>query len=301
MQIASGVQDTSVFPRVRPRRLSNDADTGHRLSNYGFCVLPISLYPQRMTLTVRGDEERRSAPYVSFTALKKLLARMAVEGGPPGRVDKSYLTGMSGGYQAQLLLALRSLDLIVMDGSPTDDLKRLTADLDGELPAFMQRKVTFLYPEAVELAKTSGTAAQLAEKFKEAFGFTGSTLEGAIRFYLDASQFASMPLSINFRAPKRARKPNARRTAPAKAKGSDDSRDKQDSPKIAPMLSSTQRVELSSGGNLVVTMTVDLFSLSDDDRTFVFDLIDRMKTYKGTVRDDKSSLTDPDNQGGDGE
>ncbi len=251
-------------------------------------------------------EQRRLAPYVSFAAFRKLLDRMAGEHGPPGRIDRSYLTGMSGGYQAQLLAALRSLELIDSEGVPTQELKRLTADLEAELPGFMQRRVALLYPEAVALAEANGSAGQLAEAFRSVFGFTGSTLESAIRFYLDASQFAGMRLSAHFRPPTRGRKARVRRSPTPSSTKATAPRVRDDAqstppPTVGAVPSSTQRVELSSGGNLVLTMSVDLFSLTDDDRTFVFDIVDRVKAYKGASGPaPQASPAEPPSQDGSG-
>jgi len=239
-------------------------------------------------------------PYVSFVAVKKQLERMAGEHGPPGRVDRSYLTGMSGGYQGQILSALRSLDLINSDGVPTDELGRLVAALDAELPAFMQRKVAVLYPDAVDLAKQNGTAGQLHDLFRQQYGITGSTLDSAIRFYLEASKFAGLPVSTHFRPPSRTRK--ARKAAPSNTRAKEASAgatSSPEAPKIGTMPSSTQRVELGSGGSLVVTMSVDLFSLTDDDRTFVFDIIDRMKKYRDAPPPSGNSPVEPSSQDGD--
>lgn len=254
-----------------------------------------------MTATENVATPQRTAPYVSFGALRKLLDRMADEHGAPGRVDRSYLPGMSGGYQSQLLSSLRSLGLIDTDGTPSTDLKTIVSDLDTEFPAFMQRTVEMLYPEAVALARSNGSQGQLEESFRSVFGFSGSTLESAIRFYLDASQFAGMPVSAHFRAP--ARPKPRRRAAPSKTKASKpadgDTADSPEQPRLGAMPSSTQRVELSSGGSLVVTMTVDLFSLTDADRTFVFDIVDKMKSYKDVAQPPKDLASDPSSQGGD--
>jgi hypothetical protein len=233
-----------------------------------------------MTTAENSTDTRRTPPYVSFTALKKLLNRMAGEAGPPARVDRSYLTGMSGGYQAQILSALRSLNLIDRDGTPSPELKQLTADLDAELPGFMQRKVVEIYPEADALAKGNGSSGQLEESFRSVFGVSGSTLESAIRFYLDASQFAGVPVSAHFKPPARSR-PRVKRTkgnTSAKSALSSPA-EPSEAPRMGHMPSSTQRVDLGSGGSLVVTATLDLFSLNDEDRTFVFEIVDKVRAY----------------------
>jgi hypothetical protein len=237
-----------------------------------------------MTDTTVAEETRRVAPYVSFSAFRKLLDRMASEGGPPGRVDRSYLRGMSGGYQAQLLAALRSLGLIDLAGVPTPDLFRITKSPGEELPLFMQQTIFKLYPEVVDLAERNGSAGQLVELFKLLFSVQGSTLEGAIRFYIDASNYAGIPVGAHFRAPTRPRPVGAAPRRPAlKAAPQKNVSSAPSHGGTSALGASTQRVALESGGSLVLTVNVDIFGLSEADRTFVFDLVDRVKKYQATT------------------
>ena len=39
-------------------------------------------------------------------------------------------------------------------------------------------------------------------------------------------------------------------------------------------------VRLQSGGTLMLSATLDLFSLNTDDRKFIFELIDKLESYK---------------------
>ena len=244
-----------------------------------------------------GAEIRRPVPYVSFSALRKLLERMVSEGAPPGRVDRTYLTGMSGGYQNQITAALRALGLVDALSSPTRELMSLVSNLEAELPAFMQRSIAILYPEANALAQRNGSAGQLADVFRSEYGIQGSTLENAIRFYLDACAFAGVPTGTHFKAPVRARKSPAKKVPQPKVDapfGPVRAPADQPHPAMA-MPSSTERVDLASGGHLVLTMAVDLFALDEKDRAFVFDIIDRVKGYK-SERDAPTLLRDFDSE-----
>lgn len=240
-----------------------------------------------MTTATEPVEARRYVPYVSFATLQNLLIRMANEGAPPDRIDRSYLSGMSGGYQAQLLGAMRALGLIDLEGAPTAELHTLTTVLDREFPGFMQRQISQLYPEANAL--TRGTALQLNDVFKEQYGISGSTIQGAIRFYLDACKFAGVEVSPHFKAPTRARSTSALRRPQPMTSGKRPSGGRK--PGTATTVafsntsaSNTERVELNSGGSLTLTMTLDLFALSQEDRAFVFDLIDRVQGYKALIQ-----------------
>lgn len=239
---------------------------------------------------VEVESSERRVPYVSFTAFKKLLDRMTGEVGPPNRVDRTYLVGMSGGYQAQLLAALRALGLIDEAGRSTPTLRSLTHALDQELPGFMQQQVQLLYPEAVELAAANGSAGELHDLFRQHYGVSGSTLESAVRFYLDASAFAGMQVSPHFRAPTRAKARKTPKMTPMKTATTRASEPTtSDQPTMGVMPSSTQRVNLASGGNLVLTMTADLFSLTDSDRDFVFGIVDQVRSYRQRHEGDPST------------
>lgn len=230
------------------------------------------------------EAKRLPPPYVSFTTLRKQLERMARQG-VPNRVDRSYLHGMSGGYQNQIFAALKGLGLTDDVGAPTADLESLVEsgemELDLELGLFLQKKINELYPEMLDLAAKNGTAAQLATLFREKYGIGGTTLSAAIRFYLEASKFAGMPVGALFKVPPRASRATGVRKAAKKAPQGAATASPPVSPdpsSVSPM-ASTLRVPLSSGGSVVLTTAVDLVALSPDDRTFVFELIDKVKGY----------------------
>lgn len=228
--------------------------------------------------------ERPQVPYVSFATFRKLIERMHEEGGPPARIDRSYLSGMSGGYQAQVLVALRTFGLTTEDGHPTDSLRSIAANPDQELIPHLQQEAHFLYPEMMDLAARNGTAAQLAQLFRDKYAISGSTLTGAIRFYLAVSEFAGLPIGKHFKAPKRASRATPdKKTASTSPRRPRLVRPELDMP-IAASQANTIRVPLSSGGQIVLTTAVDLMELSSEDRTFVFDLIDKAKAYTATQR-----------------
>jgi len=179
------------------------------------------------TATATTDAAPDNSPvYVSFRTIINLIERMEREG-IPTQIDKSYLSNLAGGYQSQVLLALRSLDLI----GPNYEVRDLLRDIVTK-PS--ERKVTFktlverLYPWALELG-TTATQLQLNDAFKahgERLG--ANTREKAITFYLQAAQYAGIRLSPFFKgnrpstngsegpAPSRPRPPR-RRGRPTKA------------------------------------------------------------------------------------
>jgi hypothetical protein len=161
-------------------------------------------------------------PYISFRTLLNLIERMADEG-IPRRIDRSYLGGLSGGYQTQVMAALRGLGLIGDEGAVQDRLIELVGsptDRQELIGAILRER----YPEAVRLGAANATQGELEDSFRP-FGITGATLRKAVVFYLHAAQFAGIPVSPFFKAPStsseggtaRRRRPRATgaKTAPA--------------------------------------------------------------------------------------
>lgn len=232
-------------------------------------------------------------PYVPFTTVIGLLERM-VKDGIPNRVDRSYLTGMSGGYQSQVIAALRALGWIDEDtGNPTLDLYQLVEHPD-DWPAKLSSQVGWLYAGQVELADQNATQLQLEESFRRDFGLSGSTLRKAIKFFLDIADFVGMQRSPHWSVPKRPSRPSSGLAKSSPKKGRPGTK-KPDAPadatgSAAPIGRGSQAVTLKSGGTVVLSMSVDLFSLDESDRQFVFGLIDQMKGYEQRPR--------PSDQGG---
>src|SRR6266550_5425205 len=148
-----------------------------------------------------ADKETKWVPpYVAFPTLTSLIDRMKQEGGAPPRIDRSYLRSFSGGYQSQVIAALKSLSLV---DENTNVSAELTALVDGDRDSRGQiigDIVRRLYPEPVRLGSIKATQGQLEDAFRE-YGLSGDTLRKAIAFYLGAAKYANVPVSSNFRVP----------------------------------------------------------------------------------------------------
>jgi hypothetical protein len=149
-------------------------------------------------LNASATEARWTPPYVSFKTLMTIVTKMEAEGTPP-RIDRSYLEKFAGGYQTQIIAALRSLDLIDTKGEVQPSLVELVDD--GEHRAESVAKfVRQFYPEPVRLGTVNATQGQLEEAFRD-YGVSGDTLRKAIGFYMAAAKYAQVPVSKNFRVP----------------------------------------------------------------------------------------------------
>ncbi len=138
-------------------------------------------------------------PYFAFKTLTNLLVRME-EHGPPPRIDRSFLSNISFSVQPQVMAGLRSLGLIEPDGEVRPLLAQLAQQPD-ERPRLIGEILRNRFPEAVELGEHKATHQQLEEVFK-GYGVTGETLRKAVGFYLQAADYAQLPVSPHFKKPR---------------------------------------------------------------------------------------------------
>lgn len=168
---------------------------------------------------MESQTERPTAAYFAFKTLTNTLTKME-EHGPPTRVDRTFLSEMSGAAQTQFIAGLKALGLIDADGVVQPRLTALVSDPDGRqvlLGTILRER----YPKAVALGATNATTGELVEAFNEAFGIQGDTARKAIAFYLQAAKYAgNVPLSPNFKTPTvRTGGGSKKRGRPAKVEG----------------------------------------------------------------------------------
>jgi hypothetical protein len=211
---------------------------------------------------------RTVVPYVPFKTF--LTALEALEQDLPNQLDRSLWPSYSGAIQGQLLGAFRFLGLMDDGNCPTPALREMLGKRESRrdlLRALLERHYAPLV--GLDLPRTSPR--QLDEAMRQ-YGLSGATHKKAISFFLQAAQYAGLPLSVLLKAKTRTAAFGRRRPgAPAPAgKGGE-----------TPPSSVSKTVVLRTGGTLTVTASLDLFSLGAEDRKFVFDLIDRLQEYEG--------------------
>ncbi len=222
-------------------------------------------------------EEKSAAVYVSWQTFKNAIESLAE--GIPNRIDRSTFPGLSGGVQSQLLAGLKFLGLITEDNKPTPGLHTLAVH-DEEtrkerLLALLQTRYSELF--SLDLVKT--TPNELSARMSEAYNVTGDTKEKAIRFFLSAVSYVGTPVSRLFKISGVTTTSNGvrtRRRTPGRSKPPAIAEPKN---QIQPQ-GTSRVVSLASGGTLTLAASLDLFSLSPDDRKFVFELIDKLDGYE---------------------
>jgi Family of unknown function (DUF5343) len=164
-----------------------------------------------------GHKSEWSPPYVPFKTLLNLIVKMEEEG-VPNRIDKSFLSYLSGGTQSHVWASMRSLGLIDENRVPTQLLSDLVKAGDSRPQMFRQ-----LLEDKFSWATSLGSAAthlELVEAFTSHSPNLGTpTRDKALSFYLAAASYAGLPLSKWFKskpgAGSSSRRTTTRRPKPA--------------------------------------------------------------------------------------
>ena len=139
--------------------------------------------------------QRRAAtpPYPPFGAFRKFLEK--ISSGVPSRIDKGVLPSTSHIIKLQLTSALRYLDLVAPDRTPTDKLKRLVKAPTSERKGLLREIIVAAYPFLfVEFDLRNATTEQVEQKFRE-HGRSGDTLRKSVAFFVAACNEASVEVS----------------------------------------------------------------------------------------------------------
>lgn len=234
-------------------------------------------------------------PYMAFQTFWSFIEEVGSRPRPP-RIDRSMMGSKSGTDQAGLMAALTGFGLIGPDQKVETALEELAAAPPEQRKAKLAHLIRRYYPEQVRVSEENGTEQQLRESLKTAFNLeSADTRRKAMTFFLHAARTAGLPLSPYFPAirsgsgapgvprPKRTTVKKPRAGGTAGANGSSTST----TPQTA--AGDTYTVSLQSGGTVSVAVSVNLFSLTTEDRTFVIDLVDKLKGYKH----DESAVPEP--------
>ena len=167
----------------------------------------------------RGSESHgNTAVYIPFKTFQTSLD-VFTEGLPP-KLDRSAWPTLSSVVRGQVLGGYKFLGLVDKDGAVQQELHELVETKDtARGKEIVAELLTSCYPKIADLAEHNGTIQNLQDAMRE-LRVSGSTLEKAIRFWVDGAKYAGVrhptswekiPRSIN----------NAR---PRKPKGPDDNK-----------------------------------------------------------------------------
>lgn len=141
-----------------------------------------------------GAPKGRTPPYIAYKTLLTLLQEFKVNGLPP-QIDRSVLTRFAGGLQGQIMLALRSLDLMDENKRPTPKLGALVEAY--ETPRFKEELrpiIEATYPTVLKLDLMTATPSMFADAFKNSTDAKEDVLRKCRTFFLHAAKDVGLPI-----------------------------------------------------------------------------------------------------------
>jgi hypothetical protein len=231
---------------------------------------------------------RGAAPYISFWTFIRLLDHLN-KTAMPRQVDRKYVGKLLGdGIAPQIVIALKWLGLIEEDGQPTEDFRELvqTHTRKQALSRILLDRYDLVFA-GVDLANCS--PAELDEVFQEAFPGGEGTRQRSAAFLTLAAKSAGMPVDPRLTEQPRERrggKPQAQKDGERARGAAVQNCDPQDGKAMRPQGGLTGEgmsgkvVTLRSGGTVALSYAADLFTLSRQDRDFLFNLIDQLTEYE---------------------
>lgn len=200
--------------------------------------------------------------------------------GLPNRIDASVFAPYSTSVRSHLLSAFRFLGLIDQDGGAEESLVTLLNDRPNFIANF-RAVIERAYSDVIDLAKQNASQRQL-EDVMRGYGVQGATLQKAVRFYLQAAEYAGLPVSYLWRktkplssGPERRRSSATRRRERAYAPSSGSENGLQ---AHANGLDSEDAITLrfESDGGVALHIGPAISRMNDGNEAFVLALVDRL-------------------------
>lgn len=221
-------------------------------------------------------------PYVAFRTF--LTALEHLEQGLPNQIDRSVWPSFSGASQGHLIAAFKFLGLIDDNNQTQPILERLVEDKENR-KAILQQILKEKYADLFSIGLTKASPKQLDEAMAK-YGVKGSTHQKAISFFLQAAQYAELPLSPfltnkvrSLSLTKRRKGTKSRDTTRDTITTTDENLQTNDSI-VAQAQGHFKTVKLRSGGSLTLSASINIFDMTAEDRQLLFELIDKLNSYE---------------------
>ena len=199
-------------------------------------------------------------PYISFNTFKTLL------------------------YGSKLMGGLRFLGLLDGD-KPTKELEILvSSSLGDERSQIFVNILTKSYRNIPFEELARATPSMIKEWFR-VYPVDGHTLRKATTFFINAAREAQIPMSNSIIKMTKSRRINSQQQIKSLNAASEEiATINKRTPAVNKLqdsetLRNSTTIPLSNGGTVVVDVAVNLFSLSEEDRSFVFSIVDLAKSY----------------------
>jgi hypothetical protein len=145
---------------------------------------------------VRSNSRKRLPPYISYRTFQNFIDRL--QEGIPARIDRSYWGDrLSGSNGTQLMTALRFLNLVDVNGTPTSHLRLLVSTRGVQKKETLRQiaSESFVFLSDGSFDIQTATYAQLEESFRRTFELTDSVNRKCVKFFVTLASDAGMPLS----------------------------------------------------------------------------------------------------------
>lgn len=240
--------------------------------------------PQALAETAQDAVQHKTpAPYLPFRTFQSAIE--SLEHGIPKKLDRTMWPSQSGLVQSQILMAFRFLGLVDQEDHPTEFLHSLVSVKENR-PDTMQIVLMTSYSNVVEHDLTKMTPKMIEDEM-DRYHVSGETKRKAVTFFLRAAKFAGMPMHPLLSSMVRNTGPRKRRSkVPTLPKMNDV--DSGSSPLQSPAAHATT-VHLSKGAVVTMTIAGDPFTLPQDERTFVFGLVDAIQAWTAAHPSDEES------------
>jgi hypothetical protein len=223
-------------------------------------------------------------PLIAYKTFRTFLESLRVT--MPDHIDRSIMHSYSGGVQSQLVQLFKQFKLVEPNAAPSDRLKALVAsdgpDRQAKLAEIVREAYPFLF--APDFPMLSATGKQLADAFT-ATGITGDSIRKAIVFFLAAAKEAGIQTSPFFKKLKLRAGQNGIKRAQRVQTDDDPLADEEEEPDDSGPANASKRgssrtITLRGGGSATLLFDVDVWSMTPEDQTFVFEMIKRMTEYE---------------------
>jgi hypothetical protein len=230
------------------------------------------------------EPTKRVPPYLPFKTFLSSLD--ALSHGVPPKLDRTLWRSQSGVTQGLIMNAYRFFGLVEDSNLDSSDSSTEYLDQMAKHPDKRPEVLRFLIETQYEpiLEKhdlTKMTLKMLEDAFDREFSVSGGTKQKAITFFLKAAKFADMPLSPYLVSLLRAtRKKRGPRQRGQQENGITEQAHVDSIPAHIHEAASTHSVRLVSGGTLTVSITANPFKMPQEDRQFVFSIVDQLQKYE---------------------
>ena len=226
-------------------------------------------------------------PYISFNTFKTLLYWLEKEG-VPLRIDRSFWKEkFSGANGSKLMGGLRFLGLLDGD-KPTKELEILvSSSLGGERSQIFVNILTKSYRN-IPFEELARATPNMIKEWFMVYPVDVHTLRKATTFFINAAREAQIPMSNSIIKMTKSRRINSQQQIKSLNAASEEiATINKRTPAVNKLqdsetLRNSTTIPLSNGGTVVVDVAVNLFSLSEEDRSFVFSIVDLPKSYQSS-------------------